>query len=167
MKRLLLIKTAVLTGLVLLGMNPSAIAQKGYNYKLKSGNPDHKGACVHHEISDLTEEQEAKIKELKTAHMKDMLKYNNELNEKHAKLKTLQTAESVEMDKVNKVIEDIGLIKTEMAKERAALHQEIRKLLTLEQRIHFDTKTLYDRRGYHGEMPGYHKGCQRQKPAYH
>lgn len=160
MKRLMLLKSAVLTGLVLLSLNPAAIAQKGCNQNMKSGNPERKGACMHHEIPDLTEEQEAKIKELKTAHMKDMLKYKNELNEKHAKLKTLQTAESVEMDKVNKVIDDIGSIKTKMAKEKAALHQEIRKLLTEEQRVRFDTKAFCNKMGCQGKNSAHHKGCK-------
>lgn len=156
----MLIKPALLIGLVLLSINPAAIAQKGCNQKFKAGNPDHKGACLYQEIPDLTEEQDAKIRELRTAHMKDMLKYKNELNEKHASLKTLQTAENVEINKVNKIIEDIGSIKTEMAKKRAALHQEIRNNLTEEQRVHFDERALSRGMGCQRGNQPHHKGCR-------
>jgi hypothetical protein len=40
---------------------------------------------------------------------------------------------------INGLIDEMAVIKTKMAKERAANHQEVRKLLTEEQRIKFDS----------------------------
>lgn len=162
MKKSVLVKPALLVALVMLSVNPEAFAQKGCHQKSGQGNPGHKGACIHAELPDLSEEQQVKIKELKTAHMKAMLEHKNELNEKNARLKTLQTAENVEMNKINKVIEEIGSIKTEMAKKKAAHHQEIRKLLTEEQRVHFDAKTMKGGMSCQRENCVHHKGCKKQ-----
>ena len=98
--------------------------------------------------------------ELKTVHMKDMLKFKSELEEKNARLKSLQTADDVDMDKIYKVIDDIGSIKTKMTKERAELHQEIRTLLSDEQRVHFDTQHLSDRNFKH------RGGCKHMGQGY-
>ncbi len=158
MKKLFLMRSGLLIGLVLLSINPAAIAQKGDKQKYKMDNPRHNGTSIHMSMPDLTEEQVVKIKELKTTHMKAMLKSKNELNEKHARLKTLQTAETVDMNKINKVIEEIGSIKTEMAKKRAALHQEIRELLSEEQRVHFDAKALNNKMYRKSKNSAHHKG---------
>ena len=152
MKKLFLMRSGLLIGLVLLSINPAAIAQKGDKQKYKMDNPKHNGTSIHMSMPDLTEEQVVKIKELKTTHM----------NEKHARLKTLQTAETVEMNKINKVIEEIGSIKTEMAKKRAALHQEIRELLSEEQRVHFDAKALNNKMYRKSKNSAHHKGRKRE-----
>jgi Spy/CpxP family protein refolding chaperone len=89
-------------------------------------------------IPDLTERQKEQIKELRTAHMKVVLPLKNQLAEKRAQLRTVSTAESVDMRMVNKLIEEMGAIKTQMMKERAAHYQEIRKLLTESQRLFLD-----------------------------
>ena len=133
MKKSSLIKSVLLIGIALITMSQTLSAQRG----------------VGQITPDLTEDQEMKIKELKTAHMKEMLKFKSELEEKNAKLKSLQTADDVDMDKIYKVIDEIGSIETKMTKERAGLHQEIRALLTDEQRVHFDTQYLKNRKYKH------------------
>ncbi len=89
-------------------------------------------------IPDLTEAQQTQIKEIRTATMKEMLPLKNELKEKQAHLQTLQTADNPKMNEINSTIDEIGVIKTKMAKNRAAGHQKIRKILTDDQRIYFD-----------------------------
>lgn len=91
-------------------------------------------------ILDLTEKQEEKIKKLRTERLKVLLPLQNELAEKEAQLHTLSTAEKVDMKKIYKMIEEIGAIKIQMMKERATYHQDIRKLLTEEQRLVFDMR---------------------------
>lgn len=107
----------------------------------KRGNME-QGDCLRKDrmaaYLDLTEEQQTKIDALKLSHQKKVLHLKNELNEKKAKLRTLQTAEVSDMKAINSIIDEIGTIKTKMAKEQAAHHQEIRKILTEEQRIKFD-----------------------------
>lgn len=95
---------------------------------------------------NLTEEQQKKVDELKTAHLKETLQLKNQIKEKEAALNTLETAEKPDMGKINKTIEEIGAIKIEMQKKNAAHRQEVRKLLTEEQRLKFDM--------HHGRMGG-------------
>ena len=62
----------------------------------------------------------------------------DELVVKMALLQSLSTAEKVNMNEINRTIDEIGALKTKMMKEHAALRQEIRKLLTKNQRLVFD-----------------------------
>lgn len=91
-------------------------------------------------IKDLTEEQKQKMKSLRMTHQREMLQLKNQLNEKKAHLKTLETADNADINAINKTIEEMGSIKTDMLKKRAAHKQEVRKILTDEQRLKFDTK---------------------------
>jgi len=89
-------------------------------------------------IPDLTAEQKEQIKTIKTKMMKEMLPLRNLLKEKMAHLNTLSTTASVDMKAVNKQIEEIGKIKTDMMKVRAKYYQQIRAILTDDQRVFFD-----------------------------
>jgi len=100
-------------------------------------------------IPDLTDKQKEQIKDLKTAHLKEVLPLRNQVQEKQAHLKSISTGDNVDMDKVNNTIEEIGKLKLEMAKKRAAHKQEIRNILTEDQRVVFDSKPM--KRGRHGE----------------
>jgi len=89
-------------------------------------------------MPDLTEEQQEKIKALRVKHMEALKPLRNELGEKKARLRTLTTSDKVNMSEINKVIEDIGRMKTEMMKLKEQHRQEVRRLLTDEQRVMFD-----------------------------
>lgn len=93
------------------------------------------------EVLNLSDEQKTQLEKLRLEHQKQMLPLRNELKEKEARLETLQTADKADMKAINAVIDEIGQIKTKMAKARAAHHQDIRNLLTEEQRIKFDMQT--------------------------
>jgi Spy/CpxP family protein refolding chaperone len=102
-------------------------------------------------IPDLTEEQREQIKTLRTEHMKAVQPMRNQIGEKKARLRTLTTSDKVNMSEVDRVIEDIGKIKTEMMKLMAQHRQEIRRLLNDEQRVFFDAHHHpHDRRGHEG-----------------
>ena len=89
-------------------------------------------------IPDLTDKQKKEIDTLRTTVMKEILPLRNELNEKEANLQTVSTSEKVDMNKVYKKIEEIGNIKLNIAKKKAKQRQDIRILLTDEQRVFFD-----------------------------
>jgi len=89
-------------------------------------------------LPDLTEKQKEQIKQVRTEHMKVILPLKNQLMEKKARLHTLSTSEKVNMKEINDMIEEIGAIKTRIMKEQAVHRQEVRKLLTAEQRLMFD-----------------------------
>lgn len=98
-------------------------------------------------VLNLTDEQQSALKKLQVVHQKEMLPLRNELGEKKAKMRTLQTAENADLKAINALIDEMSLIKTRMAKAKAAKHQAIRKLLTDEQRLQFDLH--YSQKGMH------------------
>ena len=53
-------------------------------------------------------------------------------------ISTLQSQDKPDMDAINKQIEDIASIKTRIAKREAKAHQDVRALLTDDQKVRFD-----------------------------
>ena len=127
--------TLLLTLALLVGMTTAAIAQgPGYNKNAKS--EDGQRFCKN--IPNLTTDQEQKIEQLRTKQIKKMTSLKNQMKLKHAELQLLQTAEKVDMKSANAKIDEITNIKSELMKNGAAHKQEIRKILTEEQRVYFD-----------------------------
>jgi len=106
-------------------------------------------------IPDITEKQKEQIKDLKTNHMKEVLPLRNQVREKKAHLQTISTGEKVDMDQVNKTIEEIGELKLVIAKKRASHRQQIRNILTEDQRVIFDSFRM--KNGMHQGFDGRHK----------
>ncbi|MEN8248578.1 MAG: Spy/CpxP family protein refolding chaperone [Bacteroidota bacterium] len=106
---------------------------------------------------DLTEDQQTQIKDLHLKVQKETLSLRNKLNENMAKLRTLQTSDAPDMKAINKLIDQNAGIRAEMAKLRAATHQEVRKVLTEEQRVIFDSNR--------GPRNGFNKGRGGQGPC--
>jgi Spy/CpxP family protein refolding chaperone len=96
-----------------------------------------------------TEEQQEAIKELRLETAKGMKPLRNKLNEMEARQKTLSTADDVDLKAIYKNIEEIGEVKTEIAKIQAKERQDVRKLLTEEQLLSFDGSRG---QGMRGEM---------------
>jgi Spy/CpxP family protein refolding chaperone len=90
-------------------------------------------------IPDLTDEQQGKIKGLHLNMMKESLPIRNQLGENQAKMKTLQTAENPDMKAIDKLIDESTGLQAVLQKKAAANHQEVRSLLTEEQRVIFDS----------------------------
>jgi Spy/CpxP family protein refolding chaperone len=88
---------------------------------------------------ELTDAQKEQIEKLGTEHAKKVLPLRNELGELRAELRTLSTVDKVNMTDINKKIDEMGKVQTELMKERAAHRQQIRSLLTDEQRVKFDS----------------------------
>jgi Spy/CpxP family protein refolding chaperone len=126
----------VLSGLVL---SVSLMAQRGYGTGRYAQNRQGTGRYCQ-AMPDLTDEQEQKINDLRTAHMKEMNSCRSDLSIKRAELQKLQTADNADMNKINSKIDEIGKIGTEMSKSRAAHLQKVRALLTDEQRVFFDSR---------------------------
>jgi len=109
-----------------------------------------------HAISDLTADQQLKMDDLRFKMQKEMLPLKNELQEKNAKLNTLRTSDKPDLNAIYALIDEIGKIKTTMAKKREAHMQDIRLLLTDKQRVEFDLK--------HRKNNNMHKGGKGQCP---
>lgn len=91
-------------------------------------------------IPNLTEDQKTKIKELHLNLQKEVVQIKNQINEKEAHLKTVSMLEKVDMTEVNKTIDEVFALKASLAKKKAAFHQDVRNLLTTEQKVVFDAK---------------------------
>lgn len=130
---LLLAASFILTGSAF--AQPGRMHSEGMEKQCMHGK-EHKGHMSM--IPDMTEEQKEQIEESRTEHLRVILPLKNQLMEKEARLHTLSTAEKVNMKEIYKMIEEIGELKIKAMKEHAAHRQEVRKLLTEEQRLVFD-----------------------------
>ncbi len=136
-------------------MSTGLMAQQGPgNGRFNQG--DQPGRQMREKIPNLTPEQEKKIGELRTAHMKEMNNFRNDMMIENAELNKLQTEDNPDISKIDAKIDEIGKMKTEMAKKRAAHRQEVRALLTPEQRVVFDA---------HKGNPGMHQGMHNRCPG--
>ncbi|MEO1097842.1 MAG: periplasmic heavy metal sensor [Bacteroidota bacterium] len=105
-------------------------------------------------IPDLTDEQRTKLKAFRTETQKQVLPLENQIGEKEARLKSLTTAEKADMKSIDNLIEEIGDLKVEIAKLKAATHQKVRAELTEDQRLFLDSH-IDKGRGYRRRM---HRG---------
>jgi len=126
-------------------MSSTMFAQPGNGNGNGKGNGYGKGNC--YAALNLSDEQEQQIEKLRTAHQKEILPLRNQLGEMEAKLRTLTTGDKVDMALVNKQIEDISTVKLTLAKKREAHRQDVRKLLTDDQRVQFDMHSGKGNRG--------------------
>ncbi len=94
----------------------------------------------------LTSKQKESIKEIRVKISKEIKPLHDQLSELMAHQRTLMTAEKPDMAAINGSIEKMGALKIAIEKAEAAQQQEIRKLLTEEQRIKMD-KNPRDRMG--------------------
>ncbi|MCD6116042.1 periplasmic heavy metal sensor [bacterium] len=138
----------------LLAFAASVMAQKPMGMRMEGQQREpgmHKSMGMHHNmLPNLTEDQQKKIETLRTKFMKDGLNIRNQIAEKRARLNTLRTADKLNTSEINKVIEDIGSLRTRMMKMGESHRQEVRALLTEEQRVVFDS--MHNRMG---------KGCMK------
>lgn len=139
MKRTIIVSVL---GLVLTGV---VLAQSGHKMKMGMNTRNcHQKMMKNHSCQsfDLNDDQQEKITQLKTDHLKDIKSTKDKLAEKRVKLHTLRTAEKVDTKAVNSLIEEIGKLQVDLMKKQEALHQQIRRLLTEEQRIRLDNRHM-------------------------
>ncbi len=145
----------VLPIIALLFVVTSAFAQMP-EMRPERGDKEHecRSQREHMRIPDLTDQQFEQMKSMRTEHMKEMQSLRNQMMEKKARLRTLSTADKVNMAEINKVIDDIGKMQTQMMKMKEQHRQNIRKMLTEDQRIFFDSHQPMHREGpHHKAMP--------------
>ena len=138
-----------LTILIMFAMTMMAMAQPGPGRgEGRHGADDGPGLRASHmNLPDLTDAQKEKMNELRTANMKVILQKRNQVHEKMSRLQTLQTAEKADMKAINSLIDQMAAIKADMARQRAAHRQQVRALLTDEQRVIFDSRPHREHRG--------------------
>jgi Spy/CpxP family protein refolding chaperone len=124
----------IVLSVVMLVMSNQTFAQRQY----QGMNKGMQNCYLQNSIPDLTQEQQTKLTELRTAHMKEMMQLRNQLQEKKAHLNTLRTSDKPNMTEIDKIIDEIGTLKIKMMKQRERFFQSVRKELTDDQRVYFD-----------------------------
>lgn len=104
-------------------------------------------------IPNLSEEQESQLKTIHLKSEKAALPLKNQVGEKEARLKTLTTSVDFDAKAVNKVIDEIGSLKTDLMKLKVTSGQEIKSILTEEQLLFFN-KQMGLERGNKGPKQG-------------
>lgn len=85
-----------------------------------------------------TEEQQEQVKTIRLETAKQVKPLRNELNELEARQQTLSTVEIADMKAIYQNIDKISEVKANIQKAMAKQQQDIRLLLTDEQKLHFD-----------------------------
>lgn len=92
-------------------------------------------------IPGLTEEQRGQIKALKTEERKELLAVNNQIREQKARLRTLTTADKYDTKAVDKTVDELSKLEKTKLSAQLKYKQQMRELLTDEQRLAFDTRS--------------------------
>lgn len=90
------------------------------------------------QIPNLTEEQKEQLQSFRLEMDKNALPLKNQVAEKEARLNTLTTASSYDAKAVNKVIEDIGDLKTDLMKLQVGQAEKVKSILTEEQLVAYN-----------------------------
>ncbi|TVR42636.1 MAG: hypothetical protein EA394_02995 [Bacteroidia bacterium] len=106
-------------------------------------------------IPDLTEEQEEQIKTLRLQQLERNTRYRNGMDELRARKRNLMIGN--DQGDIDAVIDEMTALRNDQMKQNVAHHQAIRELLTEEQRIIYDNKTM--------RRSGGHAAYGRQAPA--
>ena len=128
---------------VIIGISNLALAQRGDGPRQQRRHMSFDGQGMGWERMaerlDLTEAQQDQLNTMRLAFHEETLPLKNELREKKARMRTLTTAKEADMKAINQVAEEMGVLRTNMMKKHLAHRQEVRKILTDEQRIIFDS----------------------------
>ncbi|MFY0593992.1 Spy/CpxP family protein refolding chaperone [Roseivirga sp.] len=116
-------------------------------------------------IPNLTEEQKEQLHSFRLESEKASLPIKNQVAEKEARLKTLVTSESYNEKAVNKVIEEIGDLKTGLMKLKVAEGQKVKNILNEEQLVAFNNQIAQGLKQRMGKGPG-QKGGQHRGPSH-
>lgn len=138
-------KVTFLVSLMLLVGITMVNAQRGQRFNDENIRV-YKNQCA---IPNLTEEQEAKIETLKTAHWNSIKEHHADLSILRAELRKMQISDNPDRSAIEAKIEAMGEIRTDMHKERNQHRLDVRELLTDEQ------KSWFDRRGHRFGREGY------------
>lgn len=86
-----------------------------------------------------TEEQQDQIKTIRLETAQKIQPLRNQLNELEARQRSLSTSEKTDMDAIYKNIDKISDVKADIQKLMAKQQQDIRALLSDEQKVKFDS----------------------------
>lgn len=154
MKTFPIFKTAVIF-LGLIGLTGLTFAQQGAQknnkQRMEKMQEMHQQRNLMQKIPDLSDQQQEQIRDTRLNTRKEVMPLQNRMREKAARLKTLRTAENADMAAINTVVEEMSSLRAEIMKARLASEQEIRSLLTDDQRVVFDSRRAMQGMQKHGK----------------
>ncbi|NNF20899.1 MAG: periplasmic heavy metal sensor [Saprospiraceae bacterium] len=156
-----------ITVMALIVLPIAAVMGQGKGERQGERSQRRDGSRLEMMIPDLTGEQQENIKDLHLNMMKESLQIRNQLGENRAKMKTLRTADNPDMNAINKLIDESSVLQADLKKKMAANHQEVRKLLTEEQRVIFDSRSGQMRAKAKREGREGSHGMQRRQRLHH
>ena len=133
------VKNVIVALLIILPMTMAVGQQR--QERDRSGRGQWDGRGIEMLIPDLTEDQKGKIQELHLNMTKESTQIRNQLGEIRARMRTLQSADNPDMKEIDKLIDESSGLQAQLQKKGAANHQEIRKLLSDDQRVIFDARS--------------------------
>ena len=133
--------------------------QKQGQERMEKGGEGHDKA-ERPRIPGITEEQEEQMKAIHLEMEKAALPVRNQIGEKEARFRTLVTADAYDEKAVNRVLDEIGDLKTDMRKLEVASLQKAKKVLNDEQML-FLYKHMEKGPGQKGDSKGGPKGGKR------
>ncbi len=173
MKNLNINTIILLSVTLLMATGFDALAQRGRGMA-RQGNMNRSSEMgwVCPAIPDLTEEQNEQISELRTAHLKEMQTLRNQIDINRANYRALMRTENADMSAVNANIDERTGIRNQMEKSQASHHQDVRNLLTEEQRVWFDSSNrMGSRQAMNNPVPGGRggrgAGIMRNQPPFY
>lgn len=147
-------KVTVLVAAALMIIGTNSFAQRGRNFENRGDGFRRMEFCER--IPDLTNDQQAKIEDLRLDHLKEMNGYRNQMNEFRAKKRTLMAADGSNMNEINTVIDQMTDVHNKMMKASANHRRNVRGTLTEDQKVYFDAMPRYG----HGKGRGHGRAGQ-------
>jgi Spy/CpxP family protein refolding chaperone len=98
-------------------------------------------------IPGLSDEQKSKIEVLRTQQVASSTQHRAQMDELRARKRTLSIAENPDMNAINRVIDQMARLHADHMKSNEAHRQQIRSLLTSEQKALFDSRQPNQRQG--------------------
>ncbi|MCF8378967.1 MAG: periplasmic heavy metal sensor [Bacteroidales bacterium] len=138
MKKLFLITAVLFLGIIVISAQPNKMNMKAQSQK---GEFVRGPYCQ----STFTEEQQAKMQELRLEYAKNSLEIKNELKILTAEYNGMMTGDNQDLNAINKKIDQMQELKSELFKMHAKHRLDVRNLMTEEQKIQFDSKASVGR----------------------
>ena len=102
------------------------------------GKPGNRPEMKQGGMMNFTAEQQEQLKTLRVEQMKSMTQFRNKLGEFNAKMKTITSSDDVNLKDVDKLLDEMGKVKLEMAKDKLSHQMSVRAMLTDEQKVMMD-----------------------------
>ncbi|MFT3740577.1 MAG: Spy/CpxP family protein refolding chaperone [Breznakibacter sp.] len=134
----MMILTTVL-GILVCSFTTNAQMRNEKDYVQEKGHGVQMGKTTN-EIPNLTDEQKSKIEALRVPYQKQIQVFQNKMGELKAHQRTLETADKADLKSINANIDEITKVQNQLLKTQAEHHQQIRGLLTDEQKLWFDQR---------------------------